>query len=84
MVKEMWKQVLRGREIFRDDLLNREKTLQEKTQITFDLTCFPVFKNVRKILEQLHHLFTPDQAHKMVFSEYLLLVLKTPRVLRTT
>ena len=42
--KELRKQVLRGRAICRDDLLNREKTLQEKTQVTFNLTYYPVFK----------------------------------------
>ena len=30
IVKEVWKQVLRVREICRDDLLKRETTLQEK------------------------------------------------------
>ena len=42
--KEVWKQVLRGRAIYRDDLLNRERTLQENAQVTFNLTYYPVFK----------------------------------------
>ena len=65
----MWKQVLRRRAICRDDLLNRERTLQEKTQITFNLIYYPVFKYGREIVEELHLLLTPDQAHKKVFSE---------------
>ena len=65
----MRKQVLRGRAICRDDLLNRERTLQEKTQVTFNLTYYPVFKDVSKILKELHLLFTSDQAHKRVFSK---------------
>ena len=52
--KEVRKQVLRGRAICRDDLLNKERTFQEKTQVTFNLTCYPVFKDVRKILKELH------------------------------
>ena len=40
--KEVQKQVLRGRAICRDDLLNRERTLQEKTQVRFNLTYYPV------------------------------------------
>ena len=59
--KEVQKQVLRGRAICRDDLLNKERTLQEKTQVTFNLTYYPVFKDVRKILKELHLLLTPDQ-----------------------
>ena len=60
---------MRGRAICRDDLLNRGRTLQEKTQVTFNFTYYPVFKDVRKILEELNLLLTPDQAHKRVFSE---------------
>ena len=66
--KKVRKHVMRGRSICRDDLLNREKTLQEKSHIAFDLTYYHIFKNVRKILEELHLLLTPDKAHK-VFSK---------------
>ena len=66
--KEVRKQVLRGRAFCRDDLLNRERILQEKSQVTFNLAYYPVFKDVRKILKELHILLTPDQAHKKVFS----------------
>ena len=65
----MQKQVLRGRAFYRDDLLSRERTLQEKTQDTFNLTDYSVFKDVRKILKKLQFVLTPDQAHKKVFSE---------------
>ena len=65
----MQKQVLRGRAICRDDLLIREKILQEKTQVTFNLIYYPVFKDVRTILKELHRLLTTDQAHKRIFSE---------------
>ena len=48
--------------------MKREGTLQGKTETTFSLTYYPVFKNVRKILEEIHLLLKPDQAHKKVFS----------------
>ena len=67
--KEVRKQVLRGRAICRNDILNRERTLQEKRQVTFNLTYYPVFKNLRKILKELHLLLILDQAPKNVFSE---------------
>ena len=67
--KEVQKQVLRVTAICRDDLLNRERTLQEKTQVTFNFTYYPIFKDVRKVLKELHLLLTPDQARKRVFSE---------------
>ena len=50
--KEVQKPVLRGRAFCRDDLLNRERTLQEKTQVTFNLIYYPVVKDVRKILKE--------------------------------
>ena len=80
----MRKQVLRCRAIYRDDLFNREKTLQGKTQVTFDLTYYYVFKNVRKIFKDLHLLLTPDQAHKRVFSEVPIIGFKNAKVLRIT
>ena len=49
--KEVRKQVLRGRAFCRDDLLNRERTFQEKSRVTFNWTYYPVFKDVRKILK---------------------------------
>ena len=80
--KEVQKQVLRGRAICREDLLNREKALQQKTQIKFNLIYDPVFKNVRKILEELHLLLTPDQAHKKVFSEVPIIGFKNAKSLK--
>ena len=81
--KEVQKQVLRGRAFCRDDLLNRERTFQEKTQVAFNLTYYPVFKDVRKIRKELHLLFTQDQAHKKVFSEVPIIGLKNANWIET-
>ena len=78
----MRKQVLRGRAICRDDLLNRERTLQEKTQVTFNLTYHPVLEDVRKVLKELNLLLTPDQAHKRVFSEVPIIGFKNAKSLK--
>ena len=78
----MRKQVLRGRAFCRDDILNRERTLQEKTQVTFNLTYYPVFKDVRKILKELQLLLTRDQAHKKVFSEVPVIGFKNAKSLK--
>ena len=73
---------MRGRDVemiftfCRDDLLNRERTLQGKAQVIFNLTYYPVFKDVRKILKELHLLLTPDQAHKKVLSEVTIIGFK--------
>ena len=78
----MRKQVLRSRAICRNDLLNREKTLQEKTQVAFNLTYYPVFIDVRKILKELHLLLTPDQSYKKVFSEVPIIGFKNAKSLK--
>ena len=77
----MWKPVPRGRAFCRDDLLNRERTLQEKTQVTFNLIYYPVFKDVRKILQELHFLLTPDQTHKKIFSDVPIIGFKNAKSL---
>ena len=62
--------------------MNREKTLQEKTQVAFNLTYYLVFKDVRTILKELHLLLTPDQAHKRVFSEVPIIGFKNAKSLK--
>ena len=65
----MQKQVLIGRAISIHDRLYRKRNFQEKTQITFNWACYPVFKNGRRILQELDLSLTSDQAFKKVFSE---------------
>ena len=48
----------------RDSLVDRENTREERNKLTFNLTYYPVFQNVKKILAELHVLLTPDVAHK--------------------
>ena len=63
------KQVLRAREHSRENLLEKVKSESDQKKLTFDITCYPVFQNVRNILQELHILLTPDQEHKKVFQD---------------
>ena len=65
----MQKQVLIGKAISIHDRLYRKRNFQEKTQITFNWACYPVFKNGRRILQELDLSLISDQAFKKVFSE---------------
>ena len=65
--REVRKQILRVRGFSRDSLLDRKNTKEEQNKITFNLTYYPVFQNVKKILAELHVLLTPDVAHEAVF-----------------
>ena len=48
------------------------------------MTYYPVFKDVRKVLKELHLLLTPDKAHKRVFSEVPVIGFKNAKSLRIT
>ena len=61
------KQILRAREHFTKELLEREKTETSKPKLTFNITYYPFYQNARKILEELQLLLAPDKEHKKVF-----------------
>ena len=47
-----------------------------------NLTFYPVFKDMRKVLKELHLLLTPDQAHNRVFSEVPIIGFKNAKSLK--
>ena len=67
--KMIRKQILRAREHCRKDLLEREKTETSEPKLTFTITYYPVFQNIRNILQELHLLLGPDKEHKKVFPD---------------
>ena len=67
--KMIRKQILRAREHSRKDLLEREKTENSEPKLTFNITYYPVFQNIRNILQELHLLLPPDKEHKKVFPD---------------
>ena len=80
--REVRKQILRARGFSRDSLLDRENIREEQNKITFSLTYYPVFQNVKKILAELHLLLTPDVAHKAVFTNVPKIGFKNDRSLK--
>ena len=45
------------------------KSEPDQNKLTFNITYYPVFQNVRNILQELHILLTPDKEHKKVFQD---------------
>ena len=45
----------------------KSETYQNK--LAFNITYYPVFQNVRNILQELHIRLTPDKEHKKVFQD---------------
>ena len=63
------KEILRARAIPRDALLEKVNDQKKQNKITFNLTYHPVFRNIRKILEELHVILASDDRHKKVFPD---------------
>ena len=63
------KQVLRAREHSRKSLLEKVKSEPDQNKMTFNMTCYPVFQNVRNILQELHILLTLDKDHKKLLQD---------------
>ena len=62
-------QILRARGESRDSLLERGNTRTSESKLTFNITYYLAFQNVRSILEELQILVASDQEHKKVFPE---------------
>ena len=63
------KKVLRAREHSTESLVEKVKSESDQQKLTFNITYYPVFQNIRNILQKLHILLTPDQEHKKVFQD---------------
>ena len=63
------KEILRARAIPRDALLEEVNNQEKQNKITLNITYHPVFRNVRKILEELRVILASDDGHKKVFPD---------------
>ena len=66
-------QILKARGESRYSLLERGNTKTSDSKLTFNITYYQAFQNVRSILEELQTLLAPDKEHKKVFSEVLIM-----------
>ena len=73
------KEILQARSIPRDaPISNQEK----QNKITFNITYHPVFRDVRKILEELHVILASDDGHKKVFPDVPMIGFKINKSLK--
>ena len=61
------KEILRARAIPRDALLEKFDNQEKQNKTTFNITYHPVFRDIRKILEELHVILVTDDGYKKVF-----------------
>ena len=63
------KEILPARAFPRDVLLEKVNNHEKQNKIIFNMTCHPVFRDVRKISEELHVILASDDGHKKVFPD---------------
>ena len=67
--KMIRKQILSAPEYSRNDLLEKEKQQMPEKKLTFNITYYPAFQHVRRTMEELHILLTPNKEHRKVFPD---------------
>ena len=65
--KMVRKQILKARGESRHSRLERRNTGISESKLTFNITYYPTFQNVRSILEELQILLATDKEHKFFF-----------------
>ena len=76
------KEIFRTRAILKDELLEKVNDQEKQNKITFNITYHPVFRNVRKILEELHVILASDDGHKKVFPDVPMIGFKNNKNLK--
>ena len=64
--KMILQEILRARAFPRDAALEKVDNQEKQNKITFNITNNSVFRDVRKILEELHVILASDDRHKKV------------------
>ena len=67
--KLVCKEILKARSQSRETLLDKEKRSRNDDRVTFNITYYPVFKNIRILLEELHIFLAPDEQNRKVFTD---------------
>ena len=71
-------QILKARGESRDSLLEQGNTRTSESKLTFNVTYYPVFENVRSILQELQVLLAPNKEHKKVFTDVPIVGFRLP------
>ena len=67
--KMILQEILRARAFPRDAALEKVDNQEKQSKVTFNITNNSVFRDVRKILEELHVILASDDRHKKVFPD---------------
>ena len=75
-------EILRARAIPRDSYLEKVNNRENQNKITSNINYHPVFRDARKILEELHVILASDDGHKKVFPDVPIIGFKIDKNLK--
>ena len=73
------KQILWARNIQRNELLDKGMSQGNDGKLTFNVTYYPEFRDLKNQLKELHVILACDEVHKKVFPEAPIMVSRTIR-----
>ena len=76
------KKILQPRTIPRDPLSEKVNIQEKQNKIIFNITYHPVFRDCRKILEELHVILVSDDGHKKIFPDVPMIGFKSNKSLK--
>ena len=79
MVRE---EMLRARAVPRDALLEKVNNQVKQNNIIFSITYYSVFRDVRKILKELHVILASEDEHKKAFPDVPMIDFKNNKNLK--
>ena len=74
--------ILKARGESRKAFLNKEIPELLESKLTFNITYYPAFQNVRSILQELQIFLVPNKEHKKVFIEVLIVEFQNGKSLK--
>ena len=60
-------EILKARKIPNNELLEKERSHQEENKLTFNITYYPTFQNIKTILEELQIVLAPNEEYRKMF-----------------
>ena len=66
----MRQQILKARKYRRTELLHGQREQVHKNNLVFNITHYPIFSKLKKILFKIHLFLTPDREQRKVFENF--------------
>ena len=78
----MRQQILKARKYRRTELLNSQREEVYSNKLVFNITYYPIFSKLKKILFKIHLLLAPDREHRKAFENVPIIGFKKGKILK--